>query len=81
MTAQVLQRIEPVIAEQRPDVVAVVGDVNSTLAAALWTGDDVSYHGDHFRADARFSLVPVQRPHPPVWIACSWPKRAGPTDR
>jgi UDP-N-acetylglucosamine 2-epimerase (non-hydrolysing) len=35
MTAQVLQRIEPVIAEQRPDVVAVVGDVNSTLAAAL----------------------------------------------
>lgn len=35
MTAQVLQRIEPVIAEQRPHVVAVVGDVNSTLAAAL----------------------------------------------
>jgi UDP-N-acetylglucosamine 2-epimerase (non-hydrolysing) len=35
MTAQVLQRIEPVIAEERPDVVAVVGDVNSTLAAAL----------------------------------------------
>jgi len=35
MTAQVLQRIEPVIAEQRPDSVVVVGDVNSTLAAAL----------------------------------------------
>jgi UDP-N-acetylglucosamine 2-epimerase (non-hydrolysing) len=35
MTAQVLQRIEPVIAERRPDVVVVVGDVNSTLAAAL----------------------------------------------
>jgi UDP-N-acetylglucosamine 2-epimerase (non-hydrolysing) len=35
MTAQVLQRIEPVIQAQRPDVVAVVGDVNSTLAAAL----------------------------------------------
>jgi UDP-N-acetylglucosamine 2-epimerase (non-hydrolysing) len=35
MTAQVLQRIEPVIEAQRPDVVAVVGDVNSTLAAAL----------------------------------------------
>jgi UDP-N-acetylglucosamine 2-epimerase (non-hydrolysing) len=35
MTAQVLQRIEPVILEQRPDVLLVVGDVNSTIAAAL----------------------------------------------
>src|SRR5574338_382254 len=35
MTAQVLQRIEPVIEQRRPDVVAVVGDVNSTLAATL----------------------------------------------
>jgi UDP-N-acetylglucosamine 2-epimerase (non-hydrolysing) len=35
MTAEVLKRIEPVIAEQRPDALIVVGDVNSTLAAAL----------------------------------------------
>jgi UDP-N-acetylglucosamine 2-epimerase (non-hydrolysing) len=35
MTAQVLQRIEPILVERRPDVVVVVGDVNSTLAAAL----------------------------------------------
>src|SRR5262245_26451910 len=35
MTAQVLQRIEPVIQQQAPAAVAVVGDVNSTLAAAL----------------------------------------------
>jgi UDP-N-acetylglucosamine 2-epimerase (non-hydrolysing) len=35
MTGQVLQRIEPVIRDQAPDVVAVVGDVNSTLAATL----------------------------------------------
>jgi UDP-N-acetylglucosamine 2-epimerase (non-hydrolysing) len=35
MTAQVLQRIEPVIQERAPDLLAVVGDVNSTLAAAL----------------------------------------------
>ena len=34
-TAQVMLAIEPVIAEVRPDVVVVVGDVNSTLAAAL----------------------------------------------
>lgn len=35
MTAQVLQRIEPIIQDRAPDMVAVVGDVNSTLAAAL----------------------------------------------
>ena len=36
-----------------------------------------SHRGEHYEADARFLPVPVQRPHPPVWIACSWPKRAG----
>jgi UDP-N-acetylglucosamine 2-epimerase (non-hydrolysing) len=34
-TAQVMLAIEPVIEEVRPDIVVVVGDVNSTLAAAL----------------------------------------------
>jgi UDP-N-acetylglucosamine 2-epimerase (non-hydrolysing) len=34
-TAEVLRGIEPVLVEQRPDVVLVVGDVNSTLAATL----------------------------------------------
>jgi UDP-N-acetylglucosamine 2-epimerase (non-hydrolysing) len=34
-TAEVLKRIEPVFLEHRPDLVLVVGDVNSTLAAAL----------------------------------------------
>ena len=34
-TAQVMLAIEPVIQQARPDVVVVVGDVNSTLAAAL----------------------------------------------
>ena len=34
-TAQVLERMEAVLAERRPDAVLVVGDVNSTLAAAL----------------------------------------------
>ena len=35
MTARVLEALEPVLAEERPDVVLVPGDVNSTLAAAL----------------------------------------------
>jgi UDP-N-acetylglucosamine 2-epimerase (non-hydrolysing) len=34
-TAQVMLRLEPVLLEHRPDVVVVVGDVNSTLGAAL----------------------------------------------
>jgi UDP-N-acetylglucosamine 2-epimerase (non-hydrolysing) len=34
-TAEVMKRFEPIIREQRPDAVVVVGDVNSTLACAL----------------------------------------------
>jgi UDP-N-acetylglucosamine 2-epimerase (non-hydrolysing) len=34
-TARVMERLEPVLAERRPDLVLVPGDVNSTLAAAL----------------------------------------------
>jgi UDP-N-acetylglucosamine 2-epimerase (non-hydrolysing) len=34
-TADVMKRFEPVLIEQRPDAVVVVGDVNSTIACAL----------------------------------------------
>ncbi len=34
-TAEVMKRFEPVLLDRRPDVVLVVGDVNSTLACAL----------------------------------------------
>jgi UDP-N-acetylglucosamine 2-epimerase (non-hydrolysing) len=34
-TALVLQRFEPVLLERRPDLVLVVGDVNSTIACSL----------------------------------------------
>ena len=34
-TAEVMKRLEPILENMRPDVVLVVGDVNSTLAAAL----------------------------------------------
>lgn len=34
-TAEVMKRFEPVLLEQKPDLVLVVGDVNSTLACAL----------------------------------------------
>jgi UDP-N-acetylglucosamine 2-epimerase (non-hydrolysing) len=34
-TAQVMQRLDPILEATRPDLVLVVGDVNSTLAAAI----------------------------------------------
>src|SRR5579872_2987875 len=34
-TAEILKRIEPVLLQYQPDVVLVVGDVNSTIAASL----------------------------------------------
>ena len=34
-TAEILKRIEPVLVEQKPDLVLVVGDVNSTIAVSL----------------------------------------------
>jgi UDP-N-acetylglucosamine 2-epimerase (non-hydrolysing) len=34
-TAAIMTRLEPVLEEERPDLVIVVGDVNSTMAAAI----------------------------------------------
>jgi UDP-N-acetylglucosamine 2-epimerase (non-hydrolysing) len=34
-TAEIMVRMEPVVAERRPDIVLVYGDVNSTVATAL----------------------------------------------
>ena len=34
-TAEIMKRFEPVVLERKPDMVLVVGDVNSTIACAL----------------------------------------------
>lgn len=40
------------------------------LIERLWTGDDVTFEGRHFRVhEATSTIRPVQKPHPPIWIA------------
>src|SRR5437762_1670354 len=42
------------------------------VARRLWTEPVVTHDGRHFRLHkAVLTLKPVQRPHPPVWIAAS----------
>ena len=42
------------------------------VAKRLWTEDVVIHRGRHFTlTNASLTLKPVQRPHPPIWIAAS----------
>ncbi|MBM3676716.1 MAG: LLM class flavin-dependent oxidoreductase, partial [Actinobacteria bacterium] len=40
------------------------------LIPRLWSGDPVSHEGAHFQVDAetRPSVLPLQRPRPPLWV-------------
>ena len=43
-----------------------------TLIKRLWTQESVSYEGKFFRfSNAILDLKPVQKPHPPIWIAAN----------
>jgi F420-dependent oxidoreductase-like protein len=45
----------------------------------LFTGEEVSYDGKRVSLDkARMQPLPVQRPHPPIWIGGNGPKRTLP---
>ena len=38
----------------------------------LTTGEQVSFEGKHYRLDgARYRPLPVQRPHPPIWVGAN----------
>jgi UDP-N-acetylglucosamine 2-epimerase (non-hydrolysing) len=47
-TAEIMKRFEPVLLQYLPDVLLVVGDVNSTLACAL-VGTKITYAGERSR--------------------------------
>ena len=38
----------------------------------LWAEDEVTFHGRHFNLEsARLAPKPVQKPHPPIWVAAN----------
>ena len=51
-TAEIMKRIEPVLIEYKPQMVLVVGDVNSTIAAAL-TAAKLGFEVAHIEAGLR----------------------------
>ncbi|MGH8959156.1 MAG: LLM class flavin-dependent oxidoreductase [Acidimicrobiia bacterium] len=41
----------------------------------LTSGEQVSYQGRHYQLDsAQYRPIPVQRPHPPIWIGANGPQ-------
>ncbi|HEU5353888.1 MAG TPA: LLM class F420-dependent oxidoreductase [Actinocrinis sp.] len=46
------------------------------IITSLWTDPTTTFHGKHYQLeDAIAEPKPVQRPHPPIWIGGSGPKR------
>ena len=40
------------------------------LMRMLWSGERISFEGDFWQVhDAKVAITPVQKPHPPIWIA------------
>ncbi len=56
---------------------AALLDEGLAVCLELWSGEEVRHHGSSFTVDAlRFGPLPVQRPHPPIWVAGRYPNRA-----
>jgi alkanesulfonate monooxygenase SsuD/methylene tetrahydromethanopterin reductase-like flavin-dependent oxidoreductase (luciferase family) len=48
-----------------------------TIITQLWTGERVSFTGEHYRVDDVVQRPrPVQQPRVPIWCAARWPARA-----
>jgi alkanesulfonate monooxygenase SsuD/methylene tetrahydromethanopterin reductase-like flavin-dependent oxidoreductase (luciferase family) len=53
---------------------AAMLDEGLEVLVGLWSGEPFEFEGEHFTVrGARFLPTPIQRPHPPVWIAGRWP--------
>jgi alkanesulfonate monooxygenase SsuD/methylene tetrahydromethanopterin reductase-like flavin-dependent oxidoreductase (luciferase family) len=52
-------------------------DESLDILRGLWSGEHVSYHGQHYHIEnLRFLPRPVQAPHIPVWVVAVWPAEA-----
>jgi alkanesulfonate monooxygenase SsuD/methylene tetrahydromethanopterin reductase-like flavin-dependent oxidoreductase (luciferase family) len=52
-------------------------DESLELMRGLWSGEPVTFAGEHYRARPTEQLVPpspVQRPGPPIWVVGAWPR-------
>ena len=59
-----------------PVVIGARLDEGLDLLARYWSGESVTFRGEHFVADDVVMLpAPVQRPRPPVWVGGFWPAR------
>ncbi len=47
----------------------VVSDEYLQLLRELWTNPTPTFQGEHFQiSDVTFSPMPIQKPHPPIWV-------------
>lgn len=52
---------------------AAMLDESLDVLTAAWRGEPVSHHGEHYVVDDLvFEPTPVQRPHPPIWVAARY---------
>jgi alkanesulfonate monooxygenase SsuD/methylene tetrahydromethanopterin reductase-like flavin-dependent oxidoreductase (luciferase family) len=59
-----------------PVVLAERLDESLEVLDGLWSGREVAFAGKHLTVTGTaFAPTPLQRPRPPVWIACEWPHR------
>jgi alkanesulfonate monooxygenase SsuD/methylene tetrahydromethanopterin reductase-like flavin-dependent oxidoreductase (luciferase family) len=59
-----------------PRVHGAMLDEALAVLTRLWSGEEVSYQGQHYQlAPVRFLPTPVQTPRIPIWVAGIWPHK------
>lgn len=60
-----------------PDDTKEMWDECTRAVVKMWTTDNFSWHGKHFTMPPRNVIPkPVQKPHPPLWVAVQSPETA-----
>lgn len=59
-----------------PRVHGAMLDEALAILTRLWSGEEISYHGQHYQlAPVRFLPTPAQTPRIPIWVAGIWPHK------